>query len=346
MIRWERLTPARGPTPAPPPDAPPGSWSARPARSPAARLPAILFALALAGCVPSPPPAVIEPSPLSAAGAAGPAPAPHETPSSAAARIYYAQVQRQLLSQGRLRTDDGSADSPFDDRILAENFIRIALYDEYLRTGGAFRRSETPSILRRWQVPVRLALRFGASVPEGRRQADRERIARYLARLARATDHPVTLVDSGENFTVFVVSEDEREALGPALRAAVPGLSAQDIADVTQMPRTTYCLVYAIAPGSSGSYTRAVAVIRAEHPDLLRLSCYHEEIAQGLGLANDSRQARPSIFNDDEEFALLTRMDELLLKILYDPALRPGMTPDVARPIVREIARRLMGGGV
>jgi hypothetical protein len=44
-------------------------------------------------------------------------------------------------------------------------------------------------------------------------------------------------------------------------------------------------------------------VIRAEHPDLLRLSCLHEEIAQGLGLPNDSPRARPSIFNDDEEFA-------------------------------------------
>ena len=31
-----------------------------------------------------------------------------------------------------------------------------------------------------------------------------------------------------------------------------------------------------------------------DDPDLLRLSCMHEEIAQGLGLANDSPLARPS----------------------------------------------------
>ncbi|MFN7052469.1 MAG: DUF2927 domain-containing protein, partial [Gemmobacter sp.] len=85
-------------------------------------------------------------------------------------------------------------------------------------------------------------------------------------------------------------------------------------------------------------------VVRAEHPDLLRLSCLHEEIAQGLGLANDSPLARPSIFNDDEEFALLTRQDELMLKMLYDPALRPGMTAAEARPIVKAIATRLTGG--
>ena len=63
----------------------------------------------------------------------------------------------------------------------------------------------------------------------------------------------------------------------------------------------------------------------------------HEELAQGLGLANDSPAARPSIFNDDDEFALLTRHDEILLELLYDPALKPGMTPDEARPILRRL---------
>ncbi|RMD94966.1 MAG: DUF2927 domain-containing protein, partial [Alphaproteobacteria bacterium] len=92
------------------------------------------------------------------------------------------------------------------------------------------------------------------------------------------------------------------------------------------------------------TYDRAVAIIRAEHPPLMRRSCIHEEIAQGLGLANDSPDARPSIFNDDEEFALLTTHDELLLKMLYDPRMRPGMTPEEARPVAEIIAAELMGG--
>ncbi len=86
-----------------------------------------------------------------------------------------------------------------------------------------------------------------------------------------------------------------------------------------------------------------MALIRSEHPDLFRLSCIHEEIAQGLGIPNDSPRARPSIFNDDDEFALLTRHDELLLQMLYDPRLTPGMTAEEARPIARIIARELMG---
>ncbi|MFO7759375.1 MAG: DUF2927 domain-containing protein, partial [Roseovarius sp.] len=60
----------------------------------------------------------------------------------------------------------------------------------------------------------------------------------------------------------------------------------------------------------------------------------------------DSPTARPSIFNDDDEFALLTRHDEILLELLYDPALDPGMTPDEARPILRRLLDRRGGGPV
>lgn len=273
-----------------------------------------------------------------------PAPRPTVTAKSEAARAYFAQVQQALLSEGLLRTDGGGEDTPFDDRILAENFLRIALYDEYSRQGGGFVRGETPSLLRKWTGPVRVGLRFGASVPEDRRATDRARVSSYLARLSQLTGHPIALNDANPNFWVHVVSEDEREALGPTLSSQLPGLSTADIADVTGMNRSTYCLVYALSEGNSGVYSRAVAVVRAEHPDLLRLSCFHEEIAQGLGLANDSPRARPSIFNDDEEFALLTRQDELMLKMLYNPALRPGMALAEADPIVRRLAAGLIGG--
>ena len=268
-----------------------------------------------------------------------------ETAKSAAARAYFAQVQSALLSQGLLRTDGGGSDTPYNDRILADNFLRVALYDEYSRSSGGFVQAESASILRKWGGPVRVGLRFGASVPPDRQATDRARVGSYLARLSQITGHPISLSDSAPNFWVYVVSEDEREALGPTIRATLPGLAASDIADVTQMPRSTYCLVYALSEGGSGNYTRAVAVIRSEHPDLLRQSCFHEEIAQGLGLPNDSPRARPSVFNDDEEFALLTGQDEMMLKMLYNPAFRPGMTLEQAQPIAVRLATQLMGDG-
>jgi hypothetical protein len=263
---------------------------------------------------------------------------------SRAARDYYARVQANLLAQGMLRTDDGSADSPFDARVLARNFVKIALFDEYERTPNGLVARETASTLRRWSVPVRVGLYFGASVPPERQATDRARVASYLARLARETGHPISLNDTAPNFRIYIVNEDERRAMGPLIRQALPALAPADVAGLTDLPRNNYCIVYALAAGSSGNYSNAFAIIRAEHPDLLRLSCLHEEIAQGLGLANDSPEARPSIFNDDEEFALLTRQDELMLKMLYDPRLRPGMTALEATPIVEAIAVELLGG--
>jgi Protein of unknown function (DUF2927) len=230
--------------------------------------------------------------PPSPQGPAAPAPSA-PTAKSAAAMMYYAQVQQTLLSQGLLRTDSGS-NVPFTDRMLAENFMRIALYDEYRRGNGGFIREETESRLRRWEVPVRVGLRFGASVPPDRQATDRARIASFLARMAQVTGHPMAIDDTSPNFLIHIVSEDEREALGPKIRAAIPNLGPGDVAGITNMPRTTYCLVYALSEGNSGAYTRAFAVIRAEHPDLLRLSCMHEEIAQALGLPNDSARVRRS----------------------------------------------------
>src|SRR5690606_1703046 len=95
---------------------------------------------------------------------------------------------------------------------------------------------------------------------------------------------------------------------------------------------------FAYSLGDRPEYVSAVAVIRAELPARLRSSCIHEELAQGLGLANGSPRARPAIFNDDEEFALLTVHDELLLEMLYDTRPRPGMTPADAAPLLEGIA--------
>jgi hypothetical protein len=305
---------------------------------------AVLALTGLIGCAPAPAPPP-KPPPEPAPQQVEPPPAaPKPSSASAEARIRYARVQADLLARGLLRTDGGTDDAPFTDRMLADSFIRIALYDEYAPSGGALVQQTTASILRRWEQPVRVGLTFGASVPEDRRATDTARIASYLARLSRITGHPIRLSDGNPNFLLFIVNEDERRALGPVIQSALPSLSPGEVAGITRMDPNTYCLVYALSGSDGATYTRALAVIRSEHPDLMRLSCLHEELAQGLGLANDSPQARPSIFNDDEEFALLTPMDEYLLAMLYDPSLRPGMTEAEVRPIVYPLAARLLGG--
>lgn len=304
---------------------------------------ALLALLALAGCEQASGPAV---SPVPPERPATPASAPtRPSEASREAARYYARVQSDLLSRGLLRRDGGGPDVPFTDRQLAENFVRIALFDEYVSRGGTLVAQQSETTLRRWEQPIRFGLRFGASVPAAQRAQDRDSVSAYVRRLSRITGHPMSMASGNGNFTVLMLNEDERAAVGPELRRLVPGIDQAAIRTIETLPRDTLCLVFATTTDSSSVYTRAVAIIRAEHPSLLRLSCIHEELAQGLGLANDSPNARPSVFNDDEEFGLLTTHDELLLKMLYDRRLTPGMTAAQARPIIRKIVAEAMGSG-
>lgn len=262
---------------------------------------------------------------------------------SAASRAlerHYARVQSDLLAQGRLRRDSGAPAAKPGPARLAETFLSVALFEE----GGLTSASARETRLRKWAAPVRLAIHFGETVPEAQRAADTRTLRAYAGRLARATRHPVSVSDGPANFHVFVLNEDDRSTALPRLRAAMPELDAASLRDIRTLPRSVLCIVYAQTEPATGALRRAIAIVRGEHPDLLRTSCLHEEIAQGLGLLNDSDAARPSIFNDDEEFALLTEHDTRLLRMLYDPRFRPGMTLAQARPVAYAIAAELSGG--
>lgn len=270
---------------------------------------------------------------------AGVVPAPSEE--SLALVGYYGRLQNDLLVRGLLRQDGGGIDTPYDARTLADNFRQIAFYDEYSSRGGQITTGGPQTALRRWVDPVRVSVTFGASVSPAQQRSDYRTIELYVARLARVTGHPISMSQAG-NFNVLILNEEERRAFSPQIPRLAPYAGVAAARMVADLPRSDLCIVLASAkPSNPNAYGQAIAVVRAEHPDLLRVSCLHEEIAQGLGLPNDSPYARPSIFNDDEEFALLTSHDEALLSMLYDPRLRPGMSASAAQPIISQIASEL-----
>ncbi|MEO0670126.1 MAG: DUF2927 domain-containing protein [Pseudomonadota bacterium] len=255
---------------------------------------------------------------------------------SAALRSYFGAVQSSQLTQGLLRQDGGGPDTPFTATMLARNFEQIAFFDEFKPTGE---RGGGEALLRRWEAPVRIGLVFGASVPPSQRMRDTGNTRGYARRLARATGHPVSIAPNPNFYVVFASEDDRGEALDQ-----IAGRLGNPLSQLRNLSRDTYCAVVAFGTGEGrATTTAAVAVIRAENPDLLRLSCIHEELAQGLGLPNDSPGARPSIFNDDDEFALLTDHDEALLAMLYDDRLRPGLARAEARSVVRQLAAEQTG---
>jgi hypothetical protein len=145
---------------------------------------------------------------------------------------------------------------------------------------------------------------------------------------------------SDVNFLVLFMTSAERTAFAEQVAAHYPNFAPAVMSALRDTPLDTFCTAYAFAkPEDPSTYSAVIVLIRAEHPPLTRLSCVNEEMAQAMGLPNDSPEARPSLFNDSLEFALLTEHDAVLLRMLYDPRLRPGMTADQVRPLLPAIAR-------
>ena len=282
-------------------------------------------------------PAPVAPAPPLPPLADGAAIAP--SPTSRALARHYEVRQARLLTQGLLRKDGGGVDTPYTDEDLLRNFKTMA-FRAYNQPGTDLTLDgQTASELVKWAQPVRIAVEFGPSVAQAQRDVDRDNAQKYAKRLARVTGHPISVAKRNANLHVLIAGEDDRKRVIRRVLEIVPDISTAGLAKFERLNRKTpQCFVISFgAPQGQAHITRSIALIRAELPDLSRLACLHEELAQGLGLANDSREARPSIFNDDEEFAFLTTHDEDLLRLLYHPDLKTGMSMQEADPILRRL---------
>jgi hypothetical protein len=193
-------------------------------------------------------------------------------------------------------------------KLLIAQFSRLAFDSEY---GGAHRRDH----IIRWEGPIRVAIRgFGSARYRGE-------VRQHLRRLALLTGKDIRLLDwssalAGPNIEIIFVSG---------------GGGRLD-------PR---------APCSTLLYDRHFVIYRAEiriapAEAQQRRHCLAEELTQAMGLANDSRLLRRSIFNDNSAVLRLALWDALMVRVLYDPSIRPGMSRYEALPIARTLIARLV----
>ena len=316
------------------PEAPPRVWAGARLRPTAAMAACLLLVACAGGGAPAGPDPMARPEAVAT-------PDPDGSGAEADALVaFYAGVEGDLTASGRMRRETAPSDAPFTVDDLVRNFERIALYDEYVDVGGQFVRSETAARLRRWDRPVRVAVMTGPSVAPEAAARDRANVAAYTRRLAGLTGLDMRMGDGGDvNYLVLFMNSTERVAFAEQVRRRYPEFAPAVMHALRDTPLDTFCTAYAFGdPADRSVYSAVMILIRAEHPPLTRLSCVHEEMAQAMGLPNDSRDARPSLFNDTLEFALLTEHDEILLRMLYDPRLRPGMTAGEARPLLPVVA--------
>ena len=257
-------------------------------------------------------------------------------------RAYFRELDEALTREGLLRTDRLARTVPYSNAELARNFRNVAFGFEVIladgRDLGAGPLSDDR--LKRWRMPIRYRLSGNF------RSYDRAEILSFARRLSRLTGLDIEPAGSGEaNLTIHILSPAGRDLLAEDF-AARPEPSPQEELFAAWKARPRWpCAGEIYYQPQSGArpfeIEFAVIYIRDELGGISRQSCIEEEMSQSLGLARDDRAARPSIFNDDEEFALLTEHDEYLLRILYDPRLRPGMSVDIAMPIVEQVVAEL-----
>lgn len=298
-------------------------------------------AFVLANCVPTPAP-IETPRPTNIEL---PVTGPSQT--SRDYRAYYARLQQQLLTHGQLRRDGGGTDTPITKRMLVDNFAEIALKTEYSFSNSAIlnRRTNQPQSVTKYTKPVRAKMFFGANVSPKDKAKDQAEISRYLTRLSKLTGLPVGMTNGQANMLIYVLDADEIRQIDTTLKQVVPGMPKAAVDRIKALKRAEQCVVLpSTAVNRPNEIEISIVIVRAEQPDLMRLSCFHEEIAQGFGLGNDSPRARPTIFNDDNEFATLTSHDELLLRLLYDRRLAVGLKPADALAVVEVIAAEYFAG--
>ncbi|HET7409742.1 MAG TPA: DUF2927 domain-containing protein [Paracoccaceae bacterium] len=250
---------------------------------------------------------------------------------------YWRKYQAMLTDKGLLRAERDPVDVTYSKEDLVRDFRAIMLTREYAKKAGDFVKNAAPRRLKKLDSVVRIDIR-GKTITD----TDMKHIRDFMDRLNRVTG--VRMVESEEDpmIRLMILTREERLAFARhAARSPRWDFIAKNVANDLG---SAVCGTYYSRDRQDRNRIDYIIVIPAEVTGILRRSCIEEELGQTFGPGADFDGARPSIFNDDAEFALLTRHDEDLLRILYDPRLEPGMTVEEAMPVVRRIVGEMRPG--
>ena len=228
------------------------------------------------------------------------------------------------------------AEESYTRETLRRNFLSIALRAEAADDSDA----AGDIAIAKWTAPLRYRL-------IGARPGDSRQVATLTRRLSRLTGLDIAPATGPQrpNVVLRFVRRPARQRVVRDLGGArALGPRVGRLVTRWRDGEREKCLGLIAVDPRTGAIAASEILIKDElHPEL-RKACIVEEIVQSLGLMNDDPTARPSIFNDDQQYLELTSHDEYLLRILYDPRIRPGMTRRAVVPQLRRILDDLQPG--
>jgi len=200
-------------------------------------------------------------------------------------------------------------------RYIEDSFYDIAMRGEY---------ENVRPVVRKWAQPLRIWI----SSTAGDKDQQRWLLAMHFVHLGDIIGLPVDFVDKREQANVRVFFAGEKD-LHQVVAREVSALAAQTMDEAVCLGQIRFNRWAEITRG-----TVIIPVERAKAEGKL-VPCVVEEVTQMLGLINDSKSVYPTVFSDVTDDELLTGLDYVLLKLLYSPQLRSGMTFAQAAPLIR-----------
>ena len=216
-----------------------------------------------------------------------------------------------------------------DSNYIERAFIEVALKNEY---------SKTDLRIVKWQHPIRYQIQYlhikRYPIAEALLKAHFEDLESYThLPIDPANGHP-------PNFRVIFTKDRY-------FKQVIAHYAHSRVQDVDKKAN---CMG-TFQTNRQHEIINATVVIPVDHALAHGLlpACIVEENTQVLGLPNDSDWVNPSVANDASKIDLLTGLDYIMLKILYDPTIHPtlkaGMPLKTSRPIIRQRIRELKKRG-
>lgn len=193
-----------------------------------------------------------------------------------------------------------------DQKIIKRDFMRVVMSAEY---GG---NSKFGRSVKKYDKTVRFAIINHSKLD--RQQAVRNFIWTLPSKVSGLKTSVVTNPKKA-NFRIHVVDKDQ---YANVIRNEVYG-------DPNKRVRGK-CFVRVLASNNDRSIGSTDVVIRSDDGERLFQRCMIEEILQGLGPLADRGNKNYSIFNTASQHSSFTIHDQVLMNILYDPRIKPGMS--------------------
>jgi len=199
-----------------------------------------------------------------------------------------------------------------------------------LAFGSDLRLGARPKGVRRFDRPIRLHVAVGGTVD--RAAAMRRIVGEYAEKV---TNLKLTLAEEAASADIEVRLIDERE-FSAALAAAFGTVTARAF-----VAKTNPQCMTSVKSDPDGKVVRAVSFIIVDKGDAVFLDCAYHELLHAFGLSNHDQRNPWTTLNQKRMVGYLTAYDRSLLTLLYDPRMRPGMTPAEARALLPPLIKDL-----